>query len=353
MPLRPRIPRVIAGALLVVTTFGAGYALQAHRQPASPVVALVDGLPVRGDEVDVRLSEIMPFASYHGRVDGDRLLALRRAALDQVVLDTLIYREAVRSGARPDRAAVDAAVAEVVARFPSRAEFEQALDEAGLTERDVRERHGRTDVVRAARRAHRPTPVTEDDIAVYFRANAGKFERPEQRHIVELLVRIDPADPSSVARARRRADALAARARRGESLGTLARTSSEDEYRVKNGDMGFVHQGRLDEALDAAVFAAPIGRIGVAREFRGFTVYKVLAAEPARQLTLDEARPIVRERLTRQRADAVDAAWRTALLSTTHVEILDAALRSATPAALPNAASEPAFRTGGRGGSIE
>jgi parvulin-like peptidyl-prolyl isomerase len=347
------MPRVIAAALLVITTFGAGYALQARWRPDGTVVALVDGVPVRGDEVDVRLSDILPFASYHGRIEGERLLALRRAALDQVVLDTLIYQEAVDAGLKPDKAAVDAAVAEVVGRFPSRTEFERALAEAGLTEGDVRERHERADVVRAARRAHQPRPVTESDIVAYYGANGAKFERPEQRHLVELLVRIDPADPASIPRAERKAKALAARARRGEDLGELARSFSEDEYRVKNGDMGFVHRGRLDEELDAAVFAAPIGRVVVAREFRGFTVFKVLAAEPPRRLTLGEARPIIRERLAKQRTESAAAAWRAALLKTARVEILEPGLLAAKPAELPPAAMEPALRPGSHDGSVE
>jgi parvulin-like peptidyl-prolyl isomerase len=353
MPLPPRMRRVIAAALLVITTFGAGYVLQARWRPAGPVVALVDGVPVRGDEVDVRLSDILPFASYHGRIEGERMLALRRAALDLVVLDTLVYQEALEAGLKPDEAAVDAAVAEVIGRFPSRAEFERALADARLTERDVRERHERADVVRAARRAHQPRPVTESDVVAYYGANAAKFERPEQRRLVELLVRIDPADPASIQRAEHKAKALAARATRGEDLGNLARGFSEDEYRVKDGDMGFVHRGRLDEELDAAVFAAPVGRVSVAREFRGFTVFKVLAAESPRRLTLDEARPIIRERLTRQRAESAAAAWRAALLKSARIEILEPGLRAARPAELPPAAMEPALGGGSQDGSVE
>jgi parvulin-like peptidyl-prolyl isomerase len=347
------MPRVIAATLLVITTFGAGYALQARRQPAGPVVALVDGVPVRGDEVDVRLSDILPFASYHGRIEGERMLALRRAALDQVVLDTLIYQEAIDAGQTPDKAAVDAAVAEVIGRFPSRTEFDRALADAGLTERDVRQRHERADVVRAARRAHQPRPATESDVVAYYGANGAKFERPEQRHLVQLLVRIDPADPASIPRAERKAKALAARAARGEDLGDLARSFSEDEYRVKDGDMGFVHRGRLDHDLDAAVFAAPVGRVGVAREFRGFTVFKVLAAESPRRLTLDEARPIIGERLYKQRTESAADAWRTALLKSARVEILEPGLRAAKPAELPPAAMESAPRAGSPDGSVE
>jgi parvulin-like peptidyl-prolyl isomerase len=334
MPLRPKMPRVIAAALVVISTFAAGYALQAHRQPTGPFVALVDGVPVTEDEVSVRLSDIMPLASYHGRIEGPRLVALRRAALDQLVLDALIYEEAVSQGRTAIAADLDAALAEVSGRFPSRHEYLQAMAEAGLTEREVRARHERRLVVRDATRAHEPRPVSEADITTYYGQNAGKFERPEQRHLVELLVRIDPADPASEERARKTAGDLAARAGDVEQLGTLARRHSQDDYRVKDGDMGFVHRGRLDEELDAAVFSAPLNTVTVARGFRGFTVFVVTENAPRRQLTLDEARPIIRERLTRQRHEAATKAWHTALLSSARIEVLDPALKDAKPAVL-------------------
>jgi parvulin-like peptidyl-prolyl isomerase len=339
MPLGSKTPRLLAGALLVCTTFGAGYALQARRQPAVMMVAIVNGAPVTADDVDVRLSDILPFASYHGSVDGGRLTALRRTALDDVVLDALIYDEAVREGRHPDSKTVDEAIDEVRGRFPSRVEFERAMSEAGLTERDVRERHERADIVRAAKAAHEPRPVTDTDIAAYYEANAAKFERPEQRHVIELLVRVDPADPSSEGPARRKAESLAAQAKRGGDLRVLARRQSEDEYRVKDGDLGFVHRGRMDEELEAAMFTAPPGKISVARGFRGFSVFEVIESEPKRLLTLDEARPIIRERMNRQRKEAAIAAWYTRLRSSAQVEILDAALRAAKPAEVPRPAT--------------
>jgi parvulin-like peptidyl-prolyl isomerase len=331
---RFRIVRVAAGALAVVVAFGAGYALQARRQPDSPLVAVVDGEPITSEEVDVRLSDILPFASYHGRIEGTRLLSLRRAALDESILDELIYRDAVAHGRIPSRSAVDAAVTEVVSRFPTRGAYLRALADSGLTDADVRARHERAILIREAREAHERLVVSDADVAAYYREHAGKFERPEQRHVVEVLFRIDPADPASADRARLRARDLAARVRRGEDLGRLARALSEDEYRVKDGDMGFVHRGRLAREFEAAVFAAAPRRVTVARGFLGYQVFTVLEEAPRTQLTLDQARPVIRERLERTRRAAAVSAWHASLRAAARIDILDTALKNAAPADL-------------------
>jgi parvulin-like peptidyl-prolyl isomerase len=258
----------------------------------------------------------------------------------------LIYRDAIRHGRTPSRTAVDAAVNEVVSRFASRDEYLRALAENGLTEPEVRARHERAVLVRESREAHEPRAVSEDEITTYYRDNAAKFDRPEQRHLLEVLFRVDPADPSSADRARRRADGVAARARRGEDLRTLARLRSEDEYRVKDGDMGFVHRGRLDDEFEAAVFAAVPRRVTVTRGFRGYHVFTVLEEAPRTQLTFDQARPIIRERLERQRREAAVKAWHASLRSAAEVDILDPALRAATPAELSTLAdSRLSFKT--------
>ena len=125
------------------------------------------------------------------------------------------------------------------------------------------------------------------------------------------------------------------------TLGALARSFSDDEYRVKDGDMGFVHRGRLDEALDAAVFAAPIGHDPRRPRVPGFTVFTVLAAESARQLTLDEARPIIRERLAKQRTAAATAAWHAACAHRLASRSSNPRCAPRSPPALPQTPMEP------------
>lgn len=351
---------IIIGTLVVALAACAAVAIRAARAKEGPksdtagVVARVNGTPITADEVALRLGELLPSASYHLTVDPARLLSLRRAALDDLVLDELIYREAIANHRAAPEAVVNAELAAVKARFDDQHQFAAALGENGLSERQFRERLARTATVRAARDDHARQALTDHDIDDYYRDHSANFQRPEEAHVLELLVHADPADPGSFSRAERKACRLLARLERGEDFGALAREFSDDEYRVKDGDMGFVHRGRLDETFDAAVSSAPVGRFALARSLHGFQVFKVVERRPPAQLSLDEARPIIAEGLGRQRREARVRAWHARLLQDARVEIRDAALRAARAADRPTVPMTLANRmraaaTGGRG----
>jgi parvulin-like peptidyl-prolyl isomerase len=303
---------------------------------ATPAVAYVNGTAISAEDLDLRLSQVLPLTSYHGRLAPDQRLSLKRAALDELVLDELIYREASAAGRRPSSAAVAAEVAAARARFESAEAFSEALRENGLDEAAFRERLAKAVLVRESRDARSRVTVGEADIAAYYRENAARFQRPEQVHLRQILFRVDPADPATAAPAKSKARATMARLLGGEPFGPLARRVSEDEYRVKDGDMGLVHRGRLDSEFENAVFVAPIGRPLLAHSLYGFEVFEVLERQPPERLTLDQARAIIAERLTRERRNASVHAWKARLLSSARVDIRDAELVRIRPASLPD-----------------
>ncbi len=332
--------RFVVVIALILAGCAASAAVWVHARPRSQssgaaVVALVDGAPITSDDLDIRLEQILPVASYHGHLEPERMVSLKRAALDDLALDELIYREALNQGRRASADAIEADLRQVKARFEDGTQFSAALQETGLTEREFRQRLARTIVVREARTSHARQVITDAEIETYYRQHADRFRRPERVHLLEILVRVDPSEPSSAAPAERKARSILARLGRGADFSALARASSDDEYRVKDGDMGFVHRGRLDAEFETAVFAAVPGRFGLARSLYGFEVFKVLERQPATQLSLEEARPIVAEGLERQRREEGLRAWHARLLAAARIDIRDPVLRDARAAELP------------------
>ncbi len=328
---------LVAGSALVAFV-AAATALVWSSETATPgsarAVAFVNGTAISSDDLDLRLSQILPLASFHGNLPPDQLLSLKRAALDELVLDELIYREAAAAGHRPSPAAVDAEVSSARARFDSNEAFAAALRENGLDEAAFRERLGRAVLVREIRDARSRPELTEADLAAYYRDNGPKFQRPEQVRLRQILFRVDPADPATAGPAEAKARTALKQLSRGEPFGPLARRVSEDEYRVKDGEMGFVHRGRLDREFEDAVFAAPVGQPQLARGLHGFQVFEVLERQPPAQLTFEQARPIISAGLARQRRLEGLRAWKVSLLAGARVQIRDAALSLARPAEL-------------------
>jgi parvulin-like peptidyl-prolyl isomerase len=330
-----RASLLVSAVGLLAIAAGLGYRHRVSALPASPAAAMVDDTAVSARELDIRLAQILPMASFHGNVEPSKLVSLRRAALDELILDELIYREAVKRGQSAEASAVDAELRRARSRFTTPEEYEAALAQHGMTESSFRRYAGRTVLIRQARQARADQKVTDADADAYYQANANMFLRPEQVHLVEILVKVDPADPGSAAPAERKAGKLAARIRAGEAFGPLARRYSEDDYRVKDGDFGLVHRGRLDTDLEEAVFAAPPGEVRVTRSVYGFHVFEVLERQAPAQLTFAEAKPLIVQRLTAERRQQAEQAWHAALLGAAKITIMDAALRDATPAQLP------------------
>ncbi len=324
---------VLAAATLAAAAFPA---FRPAPEPPSPAVAMVNGTPILQRDVQIRLSELLPSAPFHGRLPDEKLLGLRRAALDDLILDELISEEAASAGITPDARTTEAEVAAIRGRFGSDREFDAALASNGLSRRLFRAYVERSVVVKQSRRAHAPADPTDADVRAYYEANAQKFSRPEQVHLLELLVAIDPSGGRPAEqKAETRARGLLRRLRQGDDFASLAWAESEDAYRVKSGDLGWVHRGRLDPDLEAAVFAAPTGALRTARSLLGIHVFKVIAREPARQLTQAEAHDIIVVRLRRARQEAAEQEWRARLRATATIEILDPELRQATPSDVP------------------
>lgn len=328
-------------ALLVVLA-AAAVALLAWRLRGpvrSPqAVATVNGTAITKQELDIRLASVLPMASFHGDIAPEKLASLTRAALDELILEDLVWQDASRQGLSPDASAVEAELADVKRRFGSEARFEAALQEDGVTLDAYRRWLARKVLVRGERQKrsalHEPT---EAEIAGYYETNGAKFMRPEQVRLQEILIKVDPVGTEAAQRAiEAKADAVARRLRRGEPFERVAEETSQDAWAVKGGNLGWVHKGRLDRDLETAAFAAPVGEIGRARSIHGFHVFKVLEREPGRQLTLDEARPAIVDRLQRARRDATRQAWEDELRKAARIEILDPVLRDATPAELPS-----------------
>jgi parvulin-like peptidyl-prolyl isomerase len=328
---RSRVASLALLALVAAAAIAAG-CRGARPVPSGPAVARVNDAVITERDLDVRISELLPMASFHGNMPADRRLALSRAALDELIFEELVWQEAARAGRRPDAAGVEAEIARVRQRFPSEAEFRAGLAASRVSEQEFRGYMERAVLMRTARARHVPPAPTAGEVETYYAENRAKFRRPEQVHLYEIHVRIDPSGGRAAERdARRRLAAIERRLAAGEAFGAVAWDASEDGYRVKSGELGWVHRGRLDPDLEAAVFAAPVGKTGLARSLAGFHVFVVRAREAERQLGFEDARAEIVQRLTRDRAARALADWQAGLTAAASITIVRDDLRRATP----------------------
>jgi peptidyl-prolyl cis-trans isomerase D len=113
-------------------------------------------------------------------------------------------------------------------------------------------------------RVQQQVQITPEQIKQYYEERRAQFDIPEERRARHILISApSSAAPEAKAKAKERAEALAAEARQApKRFADLATKNSEDPgSAAEGGDLGFFPRGRMVKAFDDAVFAAKPGEI--------------------------------------------------------------------------------------------
>lgn len=146
--------------------------------------------------------------------------------------------------------------------------------------------------------------VTEEDIREYYESNPEKFENPKTVHARHILIKVDPdAKPEEVERARQRAEDVLKLAREGKDFAALARQYSEGPTKAKGGDLGTFRREAMVKPFADKAFSMKAGEISEPVRTRfGWHIIKVEKVNPAKTLSLDEAREDIQKTLKAERA---------------------------------------------------
>ena len=88
----------------------------------------------------------------------------------------------------------------------------------------------------------------------FYSNNPALFTTPEKLRVSLILLKVEPSSPASVwDAARKEADDLVARIKKGADFTQLARIHSGDASAAQGGDMGFIHKGMLAKPAQIAI----------------------------------------------------------------------------------------------------
>ncbi len=137
----------------------------------------------------------------------------------------------------------------------------------------------------------RPTPA---QIRAYYDSHPDDFPVSDRVHAAHILIKVDrDAKPDVDAAAKKKAEDLAARARKGEDFAKLAEKYSEDPgSKERGGDLGPFARGSMVKAFEDAAFSMTPGQISdPVRSPFGYHVIKLIEKLPPGKQTFEEAAP--------------------------------------------------------------
>lgn len=305
-----------------------GAAGEAPPPPAPTAVAVeVNGTQILEQAVEDRVLAVIN-ERFRGAVPPGADLQQLRQILRQQVLESLVDEALLdQDAARAEISISDAdCKADLVRRVDgyllhadlTQAEFEQQVQEVeGVSFAEFCDRRAKNaEFQRTVRHEHlvqqrypEKVAVTEQEIAErYARDKEAVYSKLAQVRASHILIPMEAGATEEAKQAARQkaTDVRAKAAAPGADFAALAREFSSCPSSARGGDLDFFpREGAMVEPFAAAAFALPVGGTSEVVETQfGFHVIRVTERKEARQITLEQASPILRTELVTEKTMA-------------------------------------------------
>jgi peptidyl-prolyl cis-trans isomerase C len=269
----------------------------------------------------------VPASIFHGGVSQKQKDKYRPQAMEMLVEDELFYQDARRRGMEVEEEVLDEAMGKYEERYGGKDKFKSALRAAGTTKKEFRGKTERKFLITkyVATEIDQKATVSDGEVADYYERHKDGFKRPKSVWMLHILVRVDPAATNEERQQRRqRAEEVLEKLRQGGDFAQLAWDYSDDPYRVKGGDYGVIHKGRLDPQLEAVVFALEPGETSdITETIYGFHIVRVKGIAAPQQLSLEEVREKVRKKMEDQKREEIRSGLLARLRENTEIEVYE------------------------------
>jgi len=274
------------------------------------VVARVNGKPLLGRDLEQRIrEELLGIGSPSWKnLREDYRKELIDRHMTSMIGSELLYQNAAAMGIQATEAEIQAEFENVAKNAGGDAALNTELAGRGMDRADLRKEIEKSLVVNKFIREHidKKIAVTPAEVADYFAKHPDEFKHGDIIRTSHILIAVAPnASAEQEAAARKRAEDLLLRLRKGEDFAKLARENSMDDSASAGGDIGYTEKGQLDPAYENAAWSLAVGQTsGLIRSSFGYHIIKVTDKKKAGQATLEEVRAQLTDFLREQKRTA-------------------------------------------------
>jgi len=277
------------------------------------IVAKVNGTVFTKKDLEIEVDRLIPKMTFHRNVSEDKRKLYYDKAIEELVNRELQYQDAVAKGMQPEKEKVNAQMEKIRSRFKSPEEYKAGLEKEGLTEEKLRVQIEKEMLVQTVN-AKKVTEaqLSEKDVKEYYEKNPSKFKQPDS---VKLRL-ISTTDE-------KKAQEILTKIKAGEDFGDIAYKMSEDPYRVKSGDIGYMHRGRMLPEIEEAAFKLKVGEVSdLIKVEKAWYIIKLEDKKPEHTLSFEEIKDKLKKELESTRAQEIKEKWIADLRAKAKIEIL-------------------------------
>jgi len=264
---------------------------------------------------------------------------VKKRALDRLIFEELAVKEAVRQGINPKAADVQEVIDNIKKAYETEEGFQKYLQNRGLTEEQLRERIIRSRRLEGitGREVYQKVTVDPEPVEKLYDEykKAGKLRKAEEYIVKEILVMAGEDEEATRATADR---LLAMLKDNNNDFGKLVLDGTFIVRRIKVDPQRYPIIHEKMETMKVGDFS------GVVEDGGTFHIFEVLEKEPVRDLTEEEARGFIEDRLMPNFQEKRRQAWIEELKKGADIEILldDAENKLRTSSNVSGGTAQPA-----------
>lgn len=254
-------------------------------------VAVVNGTAISEAELEREVAKLLPKTYFHSTVNEEKLTEVRKKALESLIEHTLMYSYAVSKGIKASDDEVEDIVEKLVDFYGSQEKLDAVLKQNKTDMAELRQAIKRDLTLKQLFKKEIEYKITDEDLKKYYEENKFKFKEPEKIKAALIYVRNDPGDPKGREKALEKIKKAEEDLKNGENFPYVAQTYSDDPTRVKGGDLGFIHRGRLDMDIENIAFSMDANTTSdIIEKDIGYFIVKVDEKKEPNQLSFEDVK---------------------------------------------------------------
>ncbi len=227
-----------------------------------------------------------------------------KEVLDNLVVRQLLYIDARAQKLTASDADVNRRIAEIKKHFPDAKKFSEALATQGITEKALAD-NARTilSVDRyVAEKFASTVKISEADVRNFYDTHPDEMKVAERRRVRHILIRPEGQDQAAKDKAKKTAEDLLARIKKGEDFAIVAGQYSADPGSKGNGgELPPFAKGEMVPPFEQAAWALGKGQLsGVVESPFGFHIIQMIDVVPSSTVPYEQVKGRI-EQFLRQR----------------------------------------------------
>jgi len=286
------------------------------------IVAVVNEDVITQADLDIALAAVI--AEYRQSYSGDELAMkieeARQEILNQMIEDRLILQEAKRYKIEVDEAEIEERLNDVRSRFTSDSDFDDALNESGITF-DILKNRYREQIMMGKLvnyEVREKVVVTPTEISEYYANHTDEFNSPGSAHLKNIVVRFEGDDLL----VKQKVDDIYRLIKEGRDFSDVARQYSQGQNAPEGGELGFVEKGQMRKEFDDVVFNLEPGEVSPPiKTETGYYIFKVEEKQGSHLRSLPEVHNYIENLIFQEKAKKRYKEWMDKLKRNAFIQI--------------------------------